>query len=114
VDVAGFDQLLAELDLRQVQSQLIIIDEIGKMECLSRRFTEDMAALLNQPKTFIATIALKGEGFISQVKHRPDCRLVTVTRENRERLMLDLSIEIERDLRKGRNNAIRFDQPHDS
>ena len=105
VDVAGFEQLLAELDLRHVQSRLIIIDEIGKMECLSRRFTDDITALLSQPKMLLATIASKGEGFISQVKNRPDCRLVTVTRENRDRLMSDLSTELERSLGKGRDNA---------
>lgn len=38
VDVPGFEHLLVELDLRHTQSRLIVIDEIGKMECLSRRF----------------------------------------------------------------------------
>ncbi len=95
VDVPGFEQLLAELDLRHVQSRLIVIDEIGKMECLSRRFTDDMTALLNSPKMLIATIAMKGEGFIRQVKDRPDCRLVMVTRENRNRLANDLVAEVQ-------------------
>lgn len=101
VDVAGFERLLAELDLRHAQSRLIIIDEIGKMECLSRRFMTDMAALLDSPKLLIATVALKGEGFIQKVKDRPDCRLVMVTRENRDRLANDLSTELERSLGKG-------------
>lgn len=101
VDVSGFEQLLADLDLRHAQSRLIVIDEIGKMECLSRRFTDDMTALLNQPKMLIATIAMKGEGFIKQVKDRSDCRLVMVTRENRDRLMSDLSTELEKSLGAG-------------
>jgi nucleoside-triphosphatase len=101
VDVAGFERLLAELDLRHLPSRLIVIDEIGKMECLSRRFTDDMTVLLSSPRMLIATIALKGEGFIRQVKERPDCRLVMVTRENRDRLMSDLSTEIEKSLGVG-------------
>jgi nucleoside-triphosphatase len=96
VDISGFEQLLTELDLGCAQSPLIVIDEIGKMECLSRRFTDDMTTLLNSPKLLIATIALKGEGFIGQVKGRPDCRLVMVTRENRDRLMSDLLSELEK------------------
>jgi hypothetical protein len=32
----------------------------------------------------------EGEGFISQVETRPDCRLVTVTRENRDALVTKL------------------------
>lgn len=99
VDVAGFEQLLAELDLRRARSRFIIIDEIGKMECLSRRFTDDMTALLDSPKLLIATIALKGEGFISQVKRLPDCRLVTATRENRDLLLGDLASELQERLR---------------
>lgn len=101
VDVAGFERLLAELDLRHDQSQLIIIDEIGKMECFSRRFTEDVTALLNSPKILIATIALKGEGFIRQVKDRSDCRLITVTRENRDRLLSELAACLKSGLDEG-------------
>lgn len=101
VDVSGFEQLLAELDLGCAQSRLIVIDEIGKMECISRRFTDDMTTLLNSPKLLIATIAMKGEGFIGQVKGRPDCRLVMVTRENRDRLMSDLLSELEKSLDTG-------------
>lgn len=104
VDVSGFEQLLAELDFRHAQSRLIVIDEIGKMECLSRRFTDDMTALLNQPTMVIATIAMKGEGFIRQVKDRSDCRLVMVTRENRDRLTNDLSTELEKSLGTGLSN----------
>lgn len=99
VDVSGFEQLLAELDLEHAPSRLIVIDEIGKMECLSRRFTDDIMALLNSPKLLIATIALKGEGFIQEVKDRPDCRLVVVTRENRNRLVNDLVAEAHTRLR---------------
>jgi nucleoside-triphosphatase len=100
VDVAGFEQLLGELDLRHAQSQIIIIDEIGKMECCSRRFRDDMTALLNSSKMLIATIALKGEGFIRQVKDRPDCRLVMVTRENRNQLMSELLSGLHKSLGK--------------
>jgi nucleoside-triphosphatase len=81
---------LENLDLRHAQSQLVIIDEIGKMECFSQRFTNDVTDLLSSPKMLIATIAMRGEGFISQVKSRSDCRLVTVTRENRDSLAHEL------------------------
>jgi len=95
VDVHGFEQLLAELDLRHAQSRLIMIDEIGKMECLSRKFEEEVTRLIDAPNVLVATIALKGEGFIRQVKNRPDCRLVTVTRENRDSLVNDLLSEVQ-------------------
>jgi nucleoside-triphosphatase len=99
VDVTGFEQLLEELDLSHSPSSLIVIDEIGKMECLSRRFTDDVTALLNSPKMLIATIALKGDGFLQEVKDRLDCRLVMVTRENRDSLVSDLVAEVQSRLR---------------
>ena len=95
VDVAGFERLLEELDLRHSPSSLIIIDEIGKMECFSKRFVDVVTLLLDGSKTLVATIALKGEGFIRQVKQKPDCRVVTVTRENRDRLPDELTSELQ-------------------
>jgi nucleoside-triphosphatase len=95
VDVAEFNQLLRRLDLGHARSRLFIIDEIGKMECLSHEFVNEVSALLDGPHTVVATIAMKGEGFIRQVKSRPDCRLVTVTRENRDRLLVELANELE-------------------
>ena len=93
--MAGFERLLEELDLRHSPSSLIIIDEIGKMECFSKRFVDVVTLLLDGPKILLATIALKGEGLIRQVKERPDCRLVTVTRENRDRLLDELTSELQ-------------------
>jgi nucleoside-triphosphatase len=98
VDVAGFERLLAALDLRHASPRVIIIDEIGKMECLSRRFTEDLTALLDSSKTVIATIALKGTGFIQQIKQRPDCCLITVTVANRNSLAASLFTELQHTL----------------
>jgi nucleoside-triphosphatase len=94
VDVAGFQRLLAQLDLERTESQLIVIDEIGKMECISRLIRDTVTALLDLPNLLVATIALKGEGFIEEVKRRPDCRLMTVTRENRDRLSDELVSEL--------------------
>lgn len=83
VDVDGFERLLAELGLSRVSARVILIDEIGKMECCSKRFIEEVTTLLDSSRMVVATIALKGEGFIRQVKQRPDCRLITVTVDNR-------------------------------
>ncbi len=86
VDLAGFEKLLETLDLRHSPSQLVILDEIGKMECLSQRFIEEVKALLDSPKMLIATVGLKGGGFPATVRSRPDCQVVTVTLSNRSTL----------------------------
>lgn len=94
VDVQGFEHMLDQLDLGHVPSPVIVIDEIGKMECLSARFKEDVTALLNSSKRVVATIALKGDGFIQRIKQRTDCRMVTVTYSNRDHLVETLGEEI--------------------
>jgi nucleoside-triphosphatase THEP1 len=72
-------------------------------ECLSHRFIDDMTALFNGSNiVVVATSALKGEGFIRQVKNRPDCRLIMVTRKNRDRLLGELASELEKTLRRRR------------
>jgi nucleoside-triphosphatase len=65
---------------------VFLIDEIGKMECSCPAFTAAMRRVLDGPVPVLATIALKGSGFISEVKARPDVRIIEVTPGNREDL----------------------------
>lgn len=90
----GFERLLEQLDLCHVPSPILVIDEIGQMECCSQRFKEQVTALLDSPKIVIATIALKGDAFIEGIKQRHDCRLATVTERNRDQLAGSLAAEI--------------------
>lgn len=91
VDVAGFEAFLDGLDLEGASTSIVFIDEIGKMECLSPRFAKLVREILASGKTLVATVALMGEGLIEEVKERPDCRIVEVTRAGRERLEEDIS-----------------------
>ena len=45
-----------------------------------------MRALLDGPVPLVATVALRGAGFIAEVKQRPDVRVVEVTQGNRQDL----------------------------
>jgi len=91
VDVRGLDTFVADLDLGECPASVVFIDEIGKMECLSTRFVELMRTLLGSRKTVVATVALKGSGFIAEVKGRPDCEIREVTIGNRDRLADELA-----------------------
>lgn len=93
VDVAGFDEFLEALH-RESEARLVFIDEIGKMECLSSRFVELVRDLLVSEKRVVATVARSGSGFISEVKGRGDCELVTLAMENRDRILPSLSERI--------------------
>jgi nucleoside-triphosphatase len=84
VDVDGFEAFLNGMALLDLQTGPIMIDEIGKMECLSRRFGEMIADILDSEKQLIATIALKGGGLIANLKKRFDAQLFTLTRDNQD------------------------------
>jgi nucleoside-triphosphatase len=85
VDVAVLDHAADVALAPRADVSLYLVDEIGKMECLSTRFVAAMRRLLDD-KRVVATIAQHGEGFIAEVKRRPDCELWTVTRANRDAL----------------------------
>jgi len=87
VDVAGFESFIERISFFDETTGMIVIDEIGKMECFSAKFTKLVRALLDLEKLFIATIALKGEGLIAEVKRRPDVELFEITRDNRNYLL---------------------------
>jgi nucleoside-triphosphatase len=63
-----------------------LIDEIGKMECHCSEFLATMRKLLGGSISVVATIALRGGGFIAEVKKRPDAQVVEVTQGNRQSL----------------------------
>jgi nucleoside-triphosphatase len=65
---------------------LIIVDEVGKMECLSGRFGAALESLWRQPVPLLIAVAEKGGGLIAALKEKPDKLLITVTPANREEL----------------------------
>jgi len=87
VDVRGFEVFLATLSFLDPSTGLIIIDEIGKMECFSDKFRKLLKELLDSEKGVIATIAITGGEFISEIKARDDVRLFEITQRNRDSLL---------------------------
>jgi len=86
VDIGGFEEFCARLPLFVPRHPLIIIDEIGKMECMSAQFRQIVERALVSDTIFLATIALKGDRFIENVKRRHDIELVMVSHQNRHAL----------------------------
>ena len=85
VDLDVMDTLAARLAPdRAVDAWLV--DEIGKMECLSAAFVTAMRRLLDGRAPIVATVAQRGGGFIAEVKRRSDAELLTLTRATRDAL----------------------------
>ena len=85
VDVAAVDRLAEGLEPRK-EIDVWLIDEIGKMECLSERFVEAVERLLDSPTPVVATIGKTGPGLIASAKTRDDAEVWEVTESNREKL----------------------------
>jgi nucleoside-triphosphatase THEP1 len=67
--------------------EIVVIDEIGKMECFSSLFKETLVRVLNLPNCVIGSIAQKGDLFIQMVKERDDAMLISITPQNRDILV---------------------------
>lgn len=65
---------------------LVVVDEVGKMECLSRQFIKAMERLWAQPVALLITVAEKGGGYMAALKEKPGKILLTVTSANRDGL----------------------------
>jgi nucleoside-triphosphatase len=86
VDLEGLHRVgLAAME-RVSEVDLIVVDEVGKMECLSPRFVDAMERLWSAPVPLLITVAEKGGGYINLIKSKPGARLITVTPANRDGL----------------------------
>ena len=90
VDVAGFEDFLDTIAFLNPATGLIIIDEIGKMECFSDTFKRLLQKILDSEKPVIATIAFKGGGTIAEIKKRRDAKLFEMTQNNRESILSEI------------------------
>jgi nucleoside-triphosphatase len=69
---------------------LIVVDEIGKMECLSAVFRKAIMGVLDAPNSVLATIAMKGGPFIQGLKAREDVTVIQLDQANRDTLVSSL------------------------
>ena len=84
VDTAALDRVGVSALHRAVQEfDLIVIDEIGKMELLSPQFKETVIHALNSQKKILGTIMFNPHPFADEIKRRPEVEILPVTRDNR-------------------------------
>ena len=87
VDIIGFEDFINRLSFFDKKAVLVMIDEIGKMECFSEKFVSLITDVLDSGIFLIATVALKGAGPVSVIKERPDTQVLQLTHKNREALL---------------------------
>ena len=95
VDVDSYEKLVVPIvDVERTDAELFVFDEIGKMECFSEKFIAAVRRLFASDKSVLATVARKGTGLIRDVKNYPGVKLFNLTKENREKVISDISQEL--------------------
>ena len=97
VNLKGFEDFLLNLPIFDPNNRIIIIDEIGKMECYSTIFKTIIDRILNSSTPLLATIARKGDGYIEKIKRRGDVKIYFISKENRDLIIHSMISDI-RDL----------------
>jgi len=88
VDVAALDRIgTNSIQHALATGCIVIIDEIGPMECHSDAFCAAVLAALASESVVLGTIAKRSAPFSDAIKHRPDVALVSITPQNRDALV---------------------------
>ena len=87
VNLSDIDRIAVPSMMPATSDELVVIDEIGKMECFSKLFKKTLEVVLDSNRPVIGSIAMKGDRFIQKIKERSDVLLVTVTPQNRDELV---------------------------
>ena len=72
------------------QRDVIVIDEIGKMELFSNRFREVVLEAIQSGKRVLGTIMLAPHPWADDIKRQPQVKLVEVTRTDYYRVLADI------------------------
>lgn len=86
VDLSALDRMVEQALAPGGPGTIHVIDEIGKMECLSVAFREAAGRLLEAEHIVLATIAMRGGGFIERARSLSGTRIWPVTAQDRDEL----------------------------
>jgi nucleoside-triphosphatase THEP1 len=80
LELIGVESILEAL--KNKARELIVIDEIGKMELFSSRFQDAVIKALDSSIKVLGTIQLKSDPFVERIKARKDVEIVSVNTNN--------------------------------
>lgn len=104
VNVQDIERLAVPAMSPSSPQELIVIDEVGKMECFSEAFRKALVEALGAPNVILGTIAARGTDFLERIKRRPDVAILEVNLNNRDELPDKLASMLRR--HKGETDAL--------
>jgi nucleoside-triphosphatase len=91
IDLQGLESAGVEaLQEAARHCEVVIIDEIGKMELFSDKFKGAVSEIIDSGKKVLGTIMLKSHPWADEVKKRPQVHLITVTRQNHDQVLEEI------------------------
>ena len=91
VDVQNLDNVgVAAINQAIEISDLIVIDEIGKMELFSPRFSEAVLKAIDSGKKVLGTIMLSPNPFADNIKCHPKVKVIQLTRANHDEVLREI------------------------
>jgi nucleoside-triphosphatase len=72
---------------------LVILDEVGKMECLSRAFQQKVLELIESACPILGSVALRGGGLIRRVREHAAVECREVNAESRDGMIRELELQ---------------------
>jgi len=91
VDIDGLEQVgVPALRKAAQQCDLVVIDEIGKMELFSADFREAVSQMIDSGKRILGTVMLNPNPWADAIKRQPQVNLITVTRDNSRQVLAGL------------------------
>lgn len=89
VNIEDIDHIAVPAMIPESEKVMVVVDEIGKMECFSLLFKDTIISILESNHLVLGSIPLGGGRFIYQIKKRKDIRLIQVSEKNRDGLVSD-------------------------
>jgi nucleoside-triphosphatase len=72
------------------ECDLVIVDEIGKMELFSDSFREAVLGTINSGKRILGTVLLSPDPWTDAIKRHSQVNLINLTRDNYQRVFAEL------------------------
>ena len=91
VDIDSLDRVgVPALHQAAQQCDLVVIDEIGKMELFSADFRDAMLQIIDSGKRVLGTIMLNPNPWADRIKQNPQVHLIEVTRTSYHQVLEEL------------------------
>jgi nucleoside-triphosphatase len=86
----------------RADADVVVVDELGKMELASLAFRDAVIALLERSVAVVATVHTNPHPFTDELKHRPSVTVLRLTRSNRDELPTAIARRLRSATRRGR------------